>query len=657
MTASKILTTLACFFSLFQVQAQHHSRAMKAGAPISVIDAGVLDELPTQNIADVLRSQAAAVPRLNQMLQTEENQQLLTRLENETSPKIVFLPSPEALNQIPQEQFEILMGDPDASKQFIKQHIIDDKYGMQWGMMYHLYNLEIAADLPTPGEAPREPIDTSWFPNTGALPSYSGVGVNYELSTDYSNIKINGIELSGKYDVATNGTIFELNGMLTPTEDALVDRILENPELSTFYQILALQALDPSEIQFGLMFPGIAGNLTVYAVKDSGFTEQQRETLLDPANSEQRMGFLRSQIAPGFYATNHFFNESFKNSPYGWDTGFTNLNNQPVRVREDVDPESTTDPSVPPRLSYGEWGTQVPGTRGCTVVEPDRVCTDGLLQVTDQPFLLPGAGIQDIFALVPDLAEENYFVNTYHNRGHTFDEGGPYTYFAAVNEGYRSKTNEEINSQYFTPEGFLERFAYAKVPGCFYINQLTDADYESSGGDKIKANEDANGHVWLNDSSRIITGNIACDNGLIHIVDKPLDPPETLEQWVEKQDDYQRQIIEAYYSYFEESGGTIVIYDGDEGEVPGSQLSPNAIIDVKLLPQSITSRIDEVFELKGTNDLTAKISTQFGHPILEIYDSKGEQIGIYSYTAGVALKNVTVIHVEGSDPDNIGFEE
>ena len=628
------LFPLACIAILSHAQAQHHSHAIKAGVPVSVVDAGIIDALPTQNIADILRSQAGMVPRLNQVLQTEQNQRLLERLESETKPKIVFLPSSTVLNGIPQEQFDSLVNDPVAAEQFVLQHIVDDKYGIQWGMMYHLHNQQVANENPLPGEQSEDEIDTTWLPGVGALPTLGGMGVNFELSVDYSKIQINGMNLSGDYEVATNGTVFELNGVLSPPTLSLTEKILQNPELSIFYQILALQSVDSEEIAFSQLFPGI-GNATVYAVKDSGFTEEQKESLLAPENAEMRMGFLRSQTAQGFYATNHFFNYHFQTSPYGWDTGFTNLNQQPVRVREDVDPEVSTAPETAPRLSYGEWATQVPGGRGCTVTTPDTVCTDGLLQVMDFPFLLPGAGIQDIFALVPDLAEENYFVNTYHNRGHTFNEGGPYTYFAAVNEGYRSKTNEEINAQYFTPAGFLERFAYAKVPGCFYLNQLTDAEYESSDGNKIKASEDENGYVWLNDKSRVLTGNIACNNGLIHIVDTPLDPPGDWNVEIEdgselsealKSSGHTTKSIDETLAQSNVSEATILISkDGN-----GVEKTAGIMIGVEHLPQDALTKIDQVFGSVASSEKTFKVVTKAGNLRLEIY-SNGVFQGVYSY--------------------------
>lgn len=102
---------------------------------------------------------------------------------------------------------------------------------------------------------------------------------------------------------------------------------------------------------------------------------------------------------------------------------------------------------------------------------------------------------------------------------------GPFTVFAPTNEAFKKIPKEQLDALLKDKEALTAVLTYHVVPGKVMaadVVTLTEAD--TLQGDRVKiAVKD--GEVWIN-NAKVIKTDVMCTNGVIHVLDGVLLPPQ-----------------------------------------------------------------------------------------------------------------------------------
>ncbi|XP_047472767.1 transforming growth factor-beta-induced protein ig-h3-like [Penaeus chinensis] len=160
------------------------------------------------------------------------------------------------------------------------------------------------------------------------------------------------------------------------------------------------------------------------------------------------------------------------------------------------------------------------------VTQADIPASNGVIHVIDQVLLPPG---NDVGNLAEVLSGEGFsqLVDLVVTAGlaETVSTGGPFTIFAPTNEAFQALDPELVKSLLADPEKLKSVLLYHVVPGTVLSSALSDGLMVATaeGGD-LRVNIKGNA-VTVNDVD-VTRADIQASNGVIHVVNQVLLPPE-----------------------------------------------------------------------------------------------------------------------------------
>jgi uncharacterized surface protein with fasciclin (FAS1) repeats len=108
----------------------------------------------------------------------------------------------------------------------------------------------------------------------------------------------------------------------------------------------------------------------------------------------------------------------------------------------------------------------------------------------------------------------------------TLQGEGPYTVFAPTDEAFAALPEGTLDALLANPEELKKVLLYHVVEGKVTSDQvvgMTEATSVEGSPIAISVKDDT---VYLNDSAKVVTADVAASNGVIHIIDAVLLPPE-----------------------------------------------------------------------------------------------------------------------------------
>jgi uncharacterized surface protein with fasciclin (FAS1) repeats len=105
---------------------------------------------------------------------------------------------------------------------------------------------------------------------------------------------------------------------------------------------------------------------------------------------------------------------------------------------------------------------------------------------------------------------------------------GPFTVFAPTNDAFGSLPEGFVDTL-LLPENIdqlIDILKYHVVSGSVPSSSLESGDVETLNGDSIAVDVSDDMGIMLNDDAHVITADIMASNGIIHVIDKVLLPPE-----------------------------------------------------------------------------------------------------------------------------------
>jgi uncharacterized surface protein with fasciclin (FAS1) repeats len=105
---------------------------------------------------------------------------------------------------------------------------------------------------------------------------------------------------------------------------------------------------------------------------------------------------------------------------------------------------------------------------------------------------------------------------------------GPFTVFAPTNDAFGSLPEGTVDTL-LLPENIdqlTDILKYHVVSGSVPSSSLESGDVETLNGESIAVDVSDTMGIMLNDDAHVITADIMASNGIIHVIDKVLLPPE-----------------------------------------------------------------------------------------------------------------------------------
>jgi len=109
----------------------------------------------------------------------------------------------------------------------------------------------------------------------------------------------------------------------------------------------------------------------------------------------------------------------------------------------------------------------------------------------------------------------------------TLKGAGPFTVFAPTDEAFDALPDGALDELLADPQGELTKvLTYHVVPGEIMSAELTDGmTVETLQGAELTVSVDDDGNVKIDDAV-LVTGDVFAENGVIHVIDAVLLPPE-----------------------------------------------------------------------------------------------------------------------------------
>ncbi len=288
--------------------------------------------------------------------------------------------------------------------------------------------------------------------------------------------------------------VFALMGALPQTlaaENTIVDKAVEAGSFQTL--VKAVQAAGLVETLSG------EGPFTVFAPTDAAFKalpEGTLESLLAADAKDKLTGVLTYHVVPG---------KVLAEQVVGLD-GAQTINGQRLEI------------------SAGKDGVRVDGA---TVVQTDIECSNGVIHVIDAVLLPASQTIPEIakadgrFSTLLAAAEAAGLVET-------LSGDGPLTVFAPTDEAFSALPAGTIDTL-LKPESrqqLADILKYHVVAGRKYSSDVASVDSVATVlGPKLTVKPAESG-VLIN-GARLLAADIDAANGVIHVVDRVLTPPQT----------------------------------------------------------------------------------------------------------------------------------
>ena len=108
----------------------------------------------------------------------------------------------------------------------------------------------------------------------------------------------------------------------------------------------------------------------------------------------------------------------------------------------------------------------------------------------------------------------------------TLQSEGPFTVFAPTDEAFAALPEGTLKSLLADPEALKKVLLYHVVEGKVTSDQVVGLTTATSVEGSPIAISVKDGTVYLNDSAKVVTADVMASNGVIHIIDAVLLPPE-----------------------------------------------------------------------------------------------------------------------------------
>ena len=108
----------------------------------------------------------------------------------------------------------------------------------------------------------------------------------------------------------------------------------------------------------------------------------------------------------------------------------------------------------------------------------------------------------------------------------TLQSEGPFTVFAPTDEAFAALPEGTLEALLADPEALKKVLLYHVVEGKVTSDQIVGMTTATSVEGSPIAISVKDGTVYLNDSAKVVTADVMASNGVIHIIDAVLLPPE-----------------------------------------------------------------------------------------------------------------------------------
>lgn len=302
-----------------------------------------------------------------------------------------------------------------------------------------------------------------------------------ESGTYINNAKV----ISADID-SSNGVIHAIDSVMVPRN--IVQTAENTSDLSTLYD-----ALDRTNLTDTL---NGTGPFTVFAPTNAAFEalDEELKALLqadDEANLSQVRELLLAHVVPAKIVDgNGTENQTL-----------TSVNGQKIVFKTN------------------ETGVFV---NNVEVAMSNVVCTNGVVYVIPE-VLTPLKTVNETLAEMADLSSLYGALESV-NLTETLNGTGPFTVFAPSNAAF-----EALGDDAPTDEDNLTRvLLYHVLSGEVYSWQLQNGTVATLNGQQVNVtvNETEDGTIWMIGNATVITSDIVCSNGVIHVIDAVLLPPD-----------------------------------------------------------------------------------------------------------------------------------
>jgi len=339
-----------------------------------------------------------------------------------------------------------------------------------------------------------------------AGPVKSQAGEELELSTE-GGIKVNEANVIDPFDVkANNGRIHTIDSVLVPSivKDDIPTTALNNPDFSILVDALVKANLVDA------LADG-AGRFTVLAPTNDAFAKLERDTgiTVESLDVDTLTNVLLYHVIGGIVTKDKLT-----------DSRVETLSGEEIRVNIENSRKSCD--------------ITLNGSAG--VIAADVLARNGVIHVIDEVLIPPpiAARANPLKSIVEVVQENPDFsillsaVTQFADIVDALSSGGPFTVFAPTNRAFEElglETVEKLSSE--DPDALADILKYHVLTSAVFSTDLPESAFVNALNNKGIA-IDARHGVRLNGNTRVIDADIETSDGVIHVIDKVLLPPENL---------------------------------------------------------------------------------------------------------------------------------
>lgn len=295
---------------------------------------------------------------------------------------------------------------------------------------------------------------------------------------------------------STTGKVVAVSTTASQTEDKTIVEIAAGDDnFSTL--VAAVKAAGLVDTLSG------EGPFTVFAPTNEAFAKLPKETvesLLKPENKDQLVAILTYHVVPGKVMASDVVKVTEAKTVQG----------QPISVKAD--------------------SGKVVLNGASNVIKTDITASNGVIHVIDSVILPPATSGKTIAEIAMENKDFSTLVAAVTAAGlaETLMGDGPFTVFAPTNEAF-AKLPSELVQDLLKPENKEKLQAillYHVVPGSVKASDVVSLKAAKSAQGKPIAISVKDGKVMLNDSSTVVATDVEATNGVIHVIDTVILPPE-----------------------------------------------------------------------------------------------------------------------------------
>lgn len=159
------------------------------------------------------------------------------------------------------------------------------------------------------------------------------------------------------------------------------------------------------------------------------------------------------------------------------------------------------------------------------VIIPDIEASNGVIHVVDSVLMPPE---NDLVETAMEAGSFDTLVTAIQEAGlvETLQGDGPFTVFAPTDEAFAALPDGTLDSLLENPDQLADVLTYHVVPGRVFSGDVVNVDTAPTvQGSGIDVSVDM-GSVMLNESASVIQTDILATNGVVHVIDSVILPPD-----------------------------------------------------------------------------------------------------------------------------------